>query len=151
MNSEVYIARHLRKTDYDKGYLQLLAQLTSVGNVSRELFDKTFDRMAASNIHVFVIEENNKIVACASLVIEQKFIHHCAAVGHIEDVVCDSTLRGKGLGKKITVQCVTYARNYGCYKAELDCSDHNVPFYEKCGFEKKENQMVIYIIKTSKL
>eukprot|EP01084_Bolivina_argentea_P315319 546264_1 len=138
MNSEVYIARHLRKTDYDKGYLQLLAQLTSVGNVSRELFDKTFDRMAASNIHVFVIEENNKIVACASLVIEQKFIHHCAAVGHIEDVVCDSTLRGKGLGKKITVQCVTYAEIMDVIKLNLIVLIIMYHFMKNVGLKKKK-------------
>ncbi|KAF5389890.1 hypothetical protein D9757_003732 [Collybiopsis confluens] len=27
---------------------------------------------------------------------------------------------------------------------DLDCSDENIPFYEKCGFEKKENEMAKY-------
>lgn len=30
----------------------------------------------------------------------------------------------------------------GCYKVILDCSEENVPFYEKCGLIKKEVQMV---------
>ena len=30
----------------------------------------------------------------------------------------------------------------GCYKVILDCSEENVPFYEKCGLTKKEVQMV---------
>ena len=30
----------------------------------------------------------------------------------------------------------------GCYKVILDCSEANVPFYEKCGLERKEVQMV---------
>ena len=34
------------------------------------------------------------------------------------------------------------AREAGCYKVILDCSDSNVKFYEKCGFQKKEVQMV---------
>lgn len=33
----------------------------------------------------------------------------------------------------------------GCYKIILDCSQKNVPFYEKCGFSVKELQMVVYI------
>lgn len=32
-----------------------------------------------------------------------------------------------------------------CYKIILDCSQKNVPFYEKCGFAVKELQMVMYI------
>lgn len=30
----------------------------------------------------------------------------------------------------------------GCYKVILDCSEDNVPFYQKCGLVKKEVQMV---------
>ncbi len=30
----------------------------------------------------------------------------------------------------------------GCYKVILDCAEHNVAFYEKCGLTKKEVQMV---------
>jgi glucosamine-phosphate N-acetyltransferase len=44
----------------------------------------------------------------------------------------------------------------GCYKIILDCSEKNVQFYEKCGFKKKEVEMVWYIpeeklVKSSKL
>jgi hypothetical protein len=34
------------------------------------------------------------------------------------------------------------ARGKGCYKVILDCADHNVAFYEKCGLTRKEIQMV---------
>jgi hypothetical protein len=34
------------------------------------------------------------------------------------------------------------AKDMGCYKVILDCSNDNVPFYSKCGLEKKEIQMV---------
>jgi hypothetical protein len=33
-------------------------------------------------------------------------------------------------------------RERGCYKVILDCADHNVAFYEKCGLTRKEIQMV---------
>lgn len=34
------------------------------------------------------------------------------------------------------------AKEVGCYKVILDCSEDNVNFYQKCGFTKKEVQMV---------
>lgn len=37
------------------------------------------------------------------------------------------------------------AQVLGCYKIILDCGEHNVAFYEKCGLRKKEVQMVQYI------
>ena len=32
----------------------------------------------------------------------------------------------------------------GCYKVILDCSEGNVPFYERCGFQRKEVQMAVH-------
>jgi glucosamine-phosphate N-acetyltransferase len=40
--------------------------------------------------------------------------------------------------KDIAAQC-------GCYKVILDCAEHNVKFYEKCGFLRKELQMAMYL------
>lgn len=40
------------------------------------------------------------------------------------------------------VLCVRPAQELGCYKVILDCSEDNVPFYEKCGLTRKEVQMV---------
>lgn len=34
------------------------------------------------------------------------------------------------------------AKELGCYKVILDCSEANAPFYAKCGFTRKEVQMV---------
>ena len=64
--------------------------------------------------------------------------------GHIEDVVVDKEVRGRGLGKHIIMKLVALARAAGCYKVVLDCSEANAPFYRKCGFEAKEVQMVRY-------
>ena len=34
------------------------------------------------------------------------------------------------------------SQSQGCYKVILDCAEHNVDFYGKCGLSKKEVQMV---------
>ncbi|GFP96528.1 glucosamine 6-phosphate n-acetyltransferase [Phtheirospermum japonicum] len=90
---------------------------------------------------ICVIEDNHisgKIVGTGSVFIEKKFIRNCGKVGHIEDVVVDSSVRGKQLGKKIIGFLSDHARRMGCYKVILDCSVNNRPFYEKCGFKQKK-------------
>lgn len=46
---------------------------------------------------------------------------------------------------RVIAALVAYAQSQGCYKVILDCADSNVPFYERCGFTRKEVQMVSYI------
>eukprot|EP01095_Lingulamoeba_sp_RSL-Kostka_P015402 TRINITY_DN707_c0_g1_i2.p1 TRINITY_DN707_c0_g1~~TRINITY_DN707_c0_g1_i2.p1 ORF type:complete len:105 (+),score=13.02 TRINITY_DN707_c0_g1_i2:209-523(+) len=48
-------------------------------------------------------------------------------------------------GIRIIDQLVEIGHALGCYKIILDCSEKNVTFYNKCGFKKKEIQMVLYI------
>lgn len=83
-------------------------------------------------------------------------------VGHIEDIVSLKEYRGNNFGKwylsvfdhlnaRIIEQLKHIADAVGCYKVILDCSDSNVPFYEKCGFEKKEVQMVVYLSHNDKI
>ena len=94
-------------------------------------------------------DETDQIVACATLVIEHKFIHACGRVGHIEDVVVDARQRGKQLGR-ILVEALRVVAvdgdggGFGCYKVILDCAEDNVSFYEKCEYRKKGVQMAYY-------
>jgi glucosamine-phosphate N-acetyltransferase len=67
-------------------------------------------------------------------------------VGHIEDIVVDKELNGKGIGKQLINELSEYAKNNGCYKVILDCKEDISLFYEKCGFVKKERQMSKYFL-----
>jgi glucosamine-phosphate N-acetyltransferase len=73
--------------------------------------------------------------------VEHKFIRGGRKVAHIEDVSVLKSEQGKGVGKQLIEHCVDVAKRYQCYKIILDCSNDNVPFYEKCGFKKHENCM----------
>lgn len=57
----------------------------------------------------------------------------------------DSSYRGLRLGLRVIESLIETAKESGCYKVILDCSEDNVPFYEKCGLTKKEVQMVRYL------
>lgn len=144
------VTRDLELGDFKKGYLDLLSQLTKVGDYDEEVFKARFEEMSKrkDTYKIVVIEDldKQKIIATATLVVELKFIRGCAKCGHVEDVVVDSTYRGLRLGLRVIEALMTAAQeDFGCYKVILDCSESNVAFYEKCGLTKKEVQMVKYL------
>lgn len=139
---EGLLIRPLRAGDYDRGFLQLLTQLTEVGNINKEQFLNRFQQMKNTGSYYVIVTEditNGKIIATATLVVEQKFIHNCALRGRLEDVVVNNKYRGKHLGKlmvKTVLQLALYLR---CYKLSLDCKDNLIPFYESLGFKRESN------------
>ena len=143
MNSSQFIFRKLEESDYHKNYLQLLSQLTQVGQISSDEFSNILAKIQ-SQIWVFEDVHANKIVASASILLEQKIIHGGGIVAHLEDVVVDQSYRGAQLGKKLIANIVEKARDSGAYKIIADCKPELVSFYSKNGFEKKGEQIAIY-------
>lgn len=140
-----YKITKLEYSDYYNGFLQLLEQLTTVSanEITYEEFVQHYDKLKSE---VFVIrnEPSNRIIATASIFIEEKFIHKLSSVGHIEDVVVDVDYRKKGLGKMLIDYLIDYAKTKKSYKVILNCSSENAEFYTKCGFSKKNIEMSIY-------
>jgi glucosamine-phosphate N-acetyltransferase len=143
------IVRPLERGDFSKGYTKLLEQLTVVGEVGESEFISRFDELkaASSTYWIVVIEDatDSSLLATGTLVIEKKFTHSAGKVGHIEDVVVDSTNRGQNLGKTIVTQLREIGKAQGCYKIILDCTPEKTQFYLSCGFHPKERQMAWYI------
>ena len=133
--------RTIEASDYDKGYLELLSQLTDTPFLTREEFNKILQNI---NSEIYVIEKDNKIVASGTLLIEKKIIHKGGLVGHMEDIVVDKSNRGDKLGQKIVHFLINKAKEKGCYKIIADCKDELLPFYQKTGYEKKGIQIAYY-------
>ena len=139
--------RPIEKKDINRDFYSLLGQLTQMdaekmdANLTYQFLDNLDD-----NHQVFVIEnqETCEIVGTGTLLIEKKLIRNYGKVGHIEDIVVHKKTRGTGLGKKLIEKLTEESKKQGCYKCILDCSDENVPFYEKCSYVKKGIQMGIY-------
>lgn len=138
--------RQLEKEDYNKKYLLLLKQLSIIdeNKITKNDFDLFVNNLNENN-QIYVIEKNNQIIGSITLIIENKIIHNFGKVCHIEDVVIDKNTRGLGLGRKLLDFAKEYSKKNNCYKIILNCSEKNIRFYEKCGFEKKEVEMVMYI------
>lgn len=139
----------LNATHFSCGYLELLGNLTIVGEIDKETWIQQLDEINLhANIEIYVLFNSleNKVVANGTLLIEKKFIHQCGKVGHIEDIVVDPKCQGMGLGKKIVEHLKERAKEVGCYKVILDCDVKNSQFYEKCGFSAKGVEMAYYLM-----
>ena len=93
--------------------------------------------------HSEYIKYNDNIAGMGTLFIEDKIIHNFGKVGHIEDIVIDKQYRKLGLGKKLILFLKNKANENKCYKVILNCDNHKIPFYIKCGFIRENNQMVV--------
>lgn len=93
---------------------------------------------------VIISKADDQVVATGTVFMEKKFLRGLSTVGHIEDIVVDKNQQGKKLGLRIIHALTGISEGLGAYKTILNCSDHNIPFYEKCGFSKKENEMARY-------
>ena len=123
LQGEGLVLRSLCLEDYDRGYLTLLSQLTSVGEITREQWESRWHQMRDSNntYYVIVLEDRTlgKVVGAATMVRERKFIHSCGSVGRLEDVVVSDDYRGKQLGKLLVATASLLAVKLGCYKVGL--------------------------------
>jgi GNAT superfamily N-acetyltransferase len=88
---------------------------------------------AQSNVHSVVAILNDEVVGFGSVVIETKI--RGGYMGHIEDIVSHEDFRCKGIGRTIVQSLSQIAKDEGCYKVALQCKEHNVEFYQQCGYE----------------
>jgi glucosamine-phosphate N-acetyltransferase len=149
----VATVRPLRFDDYARGFPAVLSDLTVVGDVTETQFKERFAEMQAtpSTYYIICVEipaetaggTAKTIVGSGSVIIEKKFIRNVGRVGHIEDIVVSASMRGNGLGEVIIWLLCAISEQAGCYKAILDCSPDNAPFYQKCGLVEKEVKMEI--------
>ena len=139
------MVRELEIVDIDERYMKLLCQLSGEEKEYKWQNAWMFWLKYEDNEYhqTFVYEDEGRVVGTATVLIEHKLLHYGSRVGHIEDVVVDRNTRKSGIGKELIKACVDFCRYNKCYKAILDCSKENIPFYEKCGFTFAENCMRI--------
>jgi glucosamine-phosphate N-acetyltransferase len=136
------IIRELKEEDLWNGFLTTLDSLRQTSDINKDKAEKIFENISSNPNHIIAIAElDGKIVASTTLLIEPKFIHAGGLVGHIEDVVVDKNFQGQKIGAKIIKYLLKIAKNRGCYKTILDCTDEVKPFYEKLGFNHTANEL----------
>ena len=136
------IIRKLRIEDLQNGFLTSLDSLRKTSDIDKNKAEEIFKKIDSNlDYTIAVAEIDGKVVGSTTLLIEQKFIHQGGLVGHIEDVVVDKNFQGQKIGEKIMKYLLEIAKNQGCYKTILDCTDDVKPFYEKLGFKQVANEL----------
>ena len=136
------IIRKLRIEDLQNGFLTSLDSLRKASDIDKGKAEEIFKKIDSNPDYTIAVAElDGKIVGSTTLLIEQKFIHQGGLVGHIEDVVVDKNFQGQKIGEKIMKYLLEIAKNQGCYKTILDCTDDVKPFYEKLGFKQVASEL----------
>lgn len=136
------IIRELKEADLWNGFLKSLDSLKQASDIEKSKAKEIFEKISANPDHIIAVAElDGRIVGSTTLIIEPKFIHNGGMVGHIEDVVVNKDFQGKKIGEKIMKYLIEIAKNRGCYKTILDCTDDVKPFYEKLGFKQVANEL----------
>jgi len=139
--SEIII-REIEEDDLEKGFLESLDFLRKASDIDKNKSKEILKKIKQNtNLIIHVAVDDNKIVGSTTLFIEQKFIHYGGLVGHIEDVVVRKDYEGKGIGIKLVMSLLEYAKEKNCYKTILDCKDDVKQFYERIGFKRESNGM----------
>jgi glucosamine-phosphate N-acetyltransferase len=70
-----YIFRPLQKSDYSRGFLDVLRVLTTVGDITEEQFNERYDWMnnkGGGSYYLLIIDDGEKIVGTGALIVEKK-------------------------------------------------------------------------------
>jgi len=132
-------------------YLSLLSELTSTNYIENYLFIYNVERIHDFGA-IFVaytgdpLNDDFKIIASGTIIIEPKIIRDGKNAGHIEDIVVKKEYRGNGVSQTILNMLKEFAIENNCYKIILDCNNDVKNVYIKNGFEVKGLQMSQYFI-----
>ena len=145
-----YTIREIEENDIERGgLLEVLENLAPVGGLSKPAAKAILIEIKSNLLHrifIAVVQvgiDQDLILGATTLVVEPKFIFGGGRVGHIEDVAVRAEYQRKGIGFKLVIYATDQAAAMRCVRTVLDCSDENIPFYEKIGYSYLGNTMKV--------
>lgn len=154
-NSSInYAIREIEENDIESGgLLEVLENLAPVGDLSKPTAKAILKEIKSNPLHrifVAVVQDGRNqglVIGTSTLLVEPKFIFGGGRVAHIEDVAVRAEYQRKGIGFKLVNYATEQAAIMRCVRTVLDCSDENIPFYEKIGYSYHGNSMKIQHIR----
>ncbi len=105
------------------------------------------DALNDSNVHIYVIRDEDHIVATGTLCMKHTLEF---AIADIESVVVSSQCRGKGYGKALMQHMIDVAKNMGIHHIQLTSNPKRVAankLYQDMGFVKYETNCYKLLLK----
>lgn len=130
--------RLLSVHDYTQ-YKELISSFRPT-EFSVEQFSNFVNKLG-EHIQVWVLEENSRLLATATVMYETKLVFNVSVTAHVEDVCVHPDFRGKGYGSRIMDKVYQEAVARGCRKVTLVASIDNVKFYTKNDYEVRGIQL----------
>ena len=136
----------LKKEHICQEFISLLSALSPfISSADLKQMIKTF-KTRPKNIKTYVVINDKEIIGTVTLVFENKFIHNCGIVAHLEDLVVANQYRRQGIGKALIEHCIKEAQKHKCYKLILNCTKELKKYYKRCGLHKSAIQMRIDMV-----
>lgn len=88
---------------------------------------------------VYVVEENQRIIATCSLIIIDNLGHKGAKLALAESMIVSQEYRGRAIGSKLMQFVMEKAKEENCYKLMLSSNKKRIvahKFYEQLGFQQ---------------
>lgn len=114
---------------------RLMHELSATSYCNEELLKNALND---TNVHVYVIREDEHIVATGTLCIKHTLEF---TIADIESVVVSSRCRGKGYGKELITAMVEAAKGFKVHHIQLTSNPKRVAankLYQNLGFERYE-------------
>ena len=133
----IYEVRQLTD-DIVKAFARLIPQLSPTSQIPSK--SDLEELINSDNTRIFLAEEKD-IIGSLTLVFYK------IPTGNkvwIEDVVVDSSARGRGIGKKLIEFAIAYVANKDAKQIDLTSTPERVAankLYQKLGFEKRETNV----------
>lgn len=146
--------RKATDNDIDLLMSSRLEMLKVVNNLSEEaVFDKKFidstrEYFKSSDQTTVLTIDNNEVIGCATICyihIMPTFSHPTGKRAHIMNVYTHENYRRQGIALKMMELLIEEAKQRGVTEISLDATQSGRPLYEKCGFVRTEEGMVLNI------
>lgn len=130
--------RECKAEDFDN-VVALLCQLWPGKQLDSASLRRVYDRALASDRQVYLCAELDRVVGFGSLAIKSNLWSE-SFVGYVDEMVVDGVHQGRGIGSQILDHLISWARERGCNRIELDSAFHRKgahAFYERRGFQSR--------------
>lgn len=116
----------------------------AAGGTLDERAGEIFDRLLAAERGEVLVAEDGGVVLGLASVSYNLAMRYGGEYCQLEELIVDPSARGRNVGALLVKRTIEQARSRGCAEYGLylvQSTEHNLPFYEKFGFERVGSEL----------